>query len=76
MENWYKYDNPDHLPFIWRLKAKWWGIRLPTSETILESGGVACEYSPMDYFSFSFSLGKTQQTLRLTNSQPRAKRKK
>ena len=56
--NWYKYNNPDNLPLNGRVRAKKWGIRLPSGDRFDQSGDISKDYSPMDYFSFHFQVSK------------------
>ena len=56
--NWYNYNNPDNLPLNGRVRAKKWGIRLPSGDRLDQSGGISKDYSPMDYFSFHFQVSK------------------
>ena len=65
---WYKYNNPDKLPLNGRVRAKKWGIWLPTGDRLDQSGDISKDYSPMDYFFFSFPSEKTSLTICLTNS--------
>ena len=66
--NWYKYNNPNNLPLNGRVRAKKWGIRLPSGDLLDQSGDITKDYSPMDYFVFSFPSEKINLTIRLTNS--------
>ena len=50
--NWYKYNNPHNLPLNGRVRAKKWGIRLPSDDRLDHSGDISKDYSPMDYFLF------------------------
>ena len=38
--NWYKYNNPDNLPLNGRVRAKKWGIRLPSGDRLDHSGDI------------------------------------
>ena len=73
---WYKYDNPDHLPINGPLRRKRWGIRLSSGDRLDASGDIGHERSPMDYFFFSFPIEQTNLTIRLTNARLSAKGKK
>ena len=48
--NWYKYNNPDNLDLNGRIRAKKWGIRLPTGDRLDQYGDISKDYSPMYYF--------------------------
>ena len=56
--NWYKYNNPDNLTLNGRVRAKKWGIWLPTGDRLDQSGYVSKDYLPMDYFSSHFQVSK------------------
>ena len=45
---WYKYNNPDNLPLNGRVRAKKWGIWLPSGDCLDQSGNILKDYSPMD----------------------------
>ena len=66
--NWYKYNNPDNLPLNGRVRAKKWGIQLPSGDRLDQSGDISKDYLPMDYFFFSFPSEQIKLTTRLTNS--------
>ena len=55
---WYKYNNPDNLPLNGRVRAKNWGIRLPSGDRLDQSGDISKDYSPMDYYFFHFQESK------------------
>ena len=38
--NWYKYNNPDNLPLNGRVRAKKWGIWLPSGDSLDQSGDI------------------------------------
>ena len=65
--NWYKYNNPDNLPLNGRVRSKKWRIWLPYGDRLDQSGDVSKDYSPMDYFFFSFPSEQINLTIRLTN---------
>ena len=65
--NWYKYNNPDNLPLNGRVQAKKWGIWLPTDDRLDQSDDISKDYSPMDYFFFSFPSEQINLTICLTN---------
>ena len=65
---WYKYNNPDNLPLNGHVQSKKWGIRLPSGVRLDQSGDILKDYSPMDYFFFSFPSEQIKLTIRLTNS--------
>jgi hypothetical protein len=73
---WYKYNNPDHLPINGPLRGKRWGIRLSTGDRLDASGDINHERSPMDYFFLSFPIEQTNLTIRLTNTKLHTKGKK
>ena len=50
--NWYKYNNHGNLPLNGRVRAKKWGIWLPTGDCLDQSGDILKYYSPMDFFLF------------------------
>ena len=56
--NLYKYNNPDNIPLNVRVRAKKWGIRLPSCDRLDQSGDISKYYSPMDFFSFLFQMSK------------------
>ena len=64
--NWYKYNKPDNLPFNGRVRAKKWGIWLPSGDRLDLSGDISKYYSPMDNFFFSFPSEQINLTIRLT----------
>ena len=66
--NWYKYNNPDNLPLNGRVRAKKWGIRLPSGDHLDQSSDISKDYSPMDYFFFSFPSEHIDLTIRIKNS--------
>ena len=43
------------------------GIRLPAGDCLDQSGNISKDYSPMDYFFFSFPSEQIKLTIRLTN---------
>ena len=49
-------------------EPKNWRIRRPTGDRLDQSGDISKDYSPMDYFSFSFPTEQINLTIRLTNS--------
>ena len=54
----YKYNNPDNLPLNGRVRAKKWGIWLPSGDCLDQSGDITKGYLPMDYFSFHIQVSK------------------
>ena len=66
--NLYKCNNPDNLPLNGRVRAKKWVIWLPSGDRLDQSGDIPKDYSPMDYFFFSFPSEQINLTIRLTNS--------
>ena len=65
---WYKYNNPDNLPLNGRVQANNWGIRLPSGDSLDQSGYISKDYSLIANFFFSFTSEQINLTIRLTNS--------
>ena len=56
---WYKYNNPDNLPLNDLVRAKKWGIRLPSGDRLDQSGDILKDYSPMGYTTLFRSFTAT-----------------
>ena len=67
---------PWALPLNGCVRAKKWGIWLPNGDRLDQSGDISKDYSPMEYFFFSFPTEKINLTICLTNSCLHANAKK
>ena len=65
--NWYTYNNPDNLPLNGHVRAKKWGIWLPTGDSLDQYGDILKDYLPMDYCFCSFPTEKIKLKIRPTN---------